>query len=170
MDEQHDTYSAEEQRLAAALAARARTVTEADLRPPAPPGADRTRRRSPARWLPAIAAAAVLVAVFTLFVMIRPSEQAPPAGPSTPLSPSTPVSPSTSRSPSLPVSPSTSPSPSMPVGPSTPLSPSTSLSPSTPISRSPGPAPSPPLQASPPVPRETPPDRFGASPSPQADG
>jgi hypothetical protein len=39
MNEQRDTYSAEERRLAAALAARARQVTDADLRPPAPPRA-----------------------------------------------------------------------------------------------------------------------------------
>jgi hypothetical protein len=111
MNEQRDTYSAEERRLAAALAARARQVTDADLRPPAPPGGDTSRPRSPLRWLPVLAAAAAIVAAFTLFMMIRPAEQTPPASP---------PSPSTSPSPSTPVFRSPDPSPSLATSPPPP--------------------------------------------------
>jgi hypothetical protein len=100
MSDSPQTWSDEERLLADALAARAQQVTDADLRLPAPPGEDGGRRRTPVRWLPLLAAAAMIIAVFTLFLAVGPLRETPPAGPPGPSitpapAPSTPVVPST---------------------------------------------------------------------------
>jgi negative regulator of sigma E activity len=89
-----------EQRLRAALAARAGAVTHRDLRHESAPAQQAERRDARARWwLPMAAGLAAAAVSVTAFALLRPVDRMPdaPAGPATPseqFSPAPQVSPS----------------------------------------------------------------------------